>query len=640
MVISRFGPSIPASAAVPEDRNVHEESSSVRDKARDASEPLRRSEETLAIDPDDAKALYDRGNALFALKRIEEALASYDRAVAVKPDYAEAFNNRGNALVKLERVAEALASYDRALAFKPAYPDALNNRGNLLKDFGRIEEALASYDHALTINPDHPQTLSNRGNALSELNRLDEAIDSYTGAIALSPTYAEALTGRAMASLLLGDFASGWRDYEHRYEREDAPVRALIAPFPVWRGESVKGKSIVVYEEQGLGDIIHFCRYLNLLSGSGAEVTFLVRQSLQRLLRASFPDVRIVDQLRPKQDFDFQSALMSLPGAFEAAPDTTPADVPYLTPESVLVAKWRQRVGEQGTKVGIAWQGHAARIVDLGRSFPLRCFEPLAAIPGVRLISLQKNEGLAQIADLRGAFAVEAFAGAMDTGSDAFVDTAAIMANLDLVITPDTSIAHLAGALGRPVWLALKHVPDWRWMLGRTDTPWYPTMTLYRQSARGDWPGVFARMALDLAKIASRSTGGQRVQLQIPISVGELFDKITILEIKAARIADPTKLRNVTHELELLREVEGRLPVSGKEEERLVGELRHVNEMLWDVEDMIRACEARQDFGAEFVALARSVYRHNDRRAELKKLLSALHGSELVEEKSYASRGA
>ena len=221
---------------------------------------------------------------------------------------------------------------------------------------------------------------------------------------------------------------------------------------------------------------------------------------------------------------------------------------------------------------------------------------------------------------------------------DAFVDTAAIIANLDLVVTADTAVAHLAGALGRPVWLALKHAPDWRWMLGRADSPWYPTMTLYRQSARDDWQGVFARMAQDLAKAVQRRQGGVAIRLQIPISIGELFDKITILEIKAARIADPAKLRHVTHELELLREIEGRLARGGSGRRALGRRVAASERNALGRRGRASAPAKRgRSLARSSSRLARSVYRHNDRRAELKKRLNALHGSELVEEKSYAS---
>lgn len=602
-------------------------------------EELQRCDAILAAEPDNAEAHYRRGNALFALKRVEEALASYDRALAIKPDAAEALNNRGNVLATLKRLGEALASYERALAIRPAYPDALNNRGNVLKDLGRLEEALAAYDQALAIAPDFAEALSNRGHVLCELNRIDEAVVSYSKAIAVRPDHAEARNSRGVANLLQGAFAAGWRDYEGRYDRADAPRRTLTASFPFWRGEELEGKSIVVYDEQGMGDIIQFVRYLDRLSALGARVTFLVRPGLHRLLRASFPGVAIVDRLPPRQVFDFQSALLSLPGAFETSLDTIPADVPYLVPEAVLVAQWRQRVGEHGLKIGVAWQGNPAHKADATRSFPLRYLEPLAKIPAVRLIALQKNAGVDAIAELGGAFKVETFADELDAGPDAFVDTAAILASLDLVVTADTALAHLAGAMGRPVWLALPHVPDWRWLTRRTDSPWYPTAVLYRQSMRGDWPGVFAAMARDLAQ---RLQDGRAAPapLQVPIGVGELFDKITILEIKAARIADPDKRGHVSHELALLREIEDRLTPPGADEDSVVAELRRVNETLWDVEDAIRGCEARQDFGEAFIALARSVYRHNDRRAELKKRLNVLHGSEIVEEKSYAASEA
>jgi Family of unknown function (DUF6165)/Glycosyltransferase family 9 (heptosyltransferase) len=268
----------------------------------------------------------------------------------------------------------------------------------------------------------------------------------------------------------------------------------------------------------------------------------------------------------------------------------------------------------------------------------LRSLSPLglAAISGVRLISLQKAHGLDQLENLPSGMEVETLGEDFDGGPDAFIDTAAVMSCLDLIITSDTSVAHLAGALGRPVWVALKHVPDWRWMLDRSDSPWYSTMKLCRQTIRDVWDSVFAQIAADVAKLkANIEPECGTALLCIPGSIGELFDKIAILEIKAARIKDSGGGQHVRHELTLLRGLETNYRTSNDELAYLVAELKSVNVALWDIEDNIRDCERRQDFGEEFVSLARSVYRINDRRAAIKKKINTLCGSRIVEEKSY-----
>jgi tetratricopeptide (TPR) repeat protein len=466
-------------------------------------EALASLDRALSIRPDYAEALNNRGNALLDLKRPDEALKSFEQAIAVRPTYADALNNRGNALIQLMRFQDALASYDRALAMKPNYVEAINNRGAALHPLGRTEDALANFEQALSIRPGYTDALNNRGNALVNLKRPEEALANFDEVLTTNPGNADTLFSRGTASLLMGNFAAGWQDYEHRFDCKDADKRVLTASYPNWRGGSVKGKRIIVYEEQGIGDTIQFFRYLRLLVSLGAEVTFIVRAGLHRLLRTVNTPIRMFDKHPSREVFDLQSALLSLPAAFRTTLDTIPSAVPYLSPESALVAQWHERLGDGGFKVGIAWQGNPKAKIDIGRSVPLRSFRPVADIPGVRLFPLQKHHGLEQLADLGAVLPIQTFGDEWDNGPDAFVDTAAIMANLDLVITSDTAVAHLAGALGRPVWVLLKQVPDWRWMLDRRDSPWYPTMKLYRQAVRDDWDGVLQGVAKDVAKLGS-----------------------------------------------------------------------------------------------------------------------------------------
>ena len=417
--------------------------------------------------------------------------------------------------------------------------------------------------------------------------------------------------------------------------KENLPSNASPRVWPEWSGEPIAGRRILVLDEKGLGDVIHFSRYLSLLAEAGGEVTFHCRKPMHRLLSTLPGAPRLVEAPGPAETFDYEVALVSLPRAFKTRADTIPAAIPYLRAEEALIAKWAERLGRYGFRIGISWQGSPNPKADMARAMPLRSFAPLARIPGVRLISLQKNGGVDQLADGEHGFVVEELGQDFDAGPDAFVDTAAVMANLDLIVTCDTSIAHLAGALGKSVWVALKGVPDWRFLLEREDTPWYPNMRLFRQQQRGEWNGVFARMAHALDELTRPSPKPGATSLRIPGAVGELIDKISILEIKAAYIGEAGKPRNVQNELDQLRELHDEGEFAGPRLEALTGELKCVNQALWNIEDAIRVCEQRGEFGEEFIALARSVYKTNDRRAALKRDINLLFNSMIIEEKSY-----
>jgi tetratricopeptide (TPR) repeat protein len=443
---------------------------------------------------------YNRSVALALLDRLEEAIEACGAALAVDPNCADAWHNRGVCLFRLQRFAEAVESYDRAIAIVPDVAQLHINRGGALASLARYPEALAAYDQALALDPNSAFAYFNRGVALAEVKRIEEAIASYESALRLVPDYALAAYNRALCLLQLGRLEEGWPDYEARHRLSPRPA---LYPQPLRTGEDIAGKTLLVRGEQGLGDIIQFSRYIRLLQERGAKVILSVQPQMVRLLRSldysgfeSGPQIIAWADVPPA--FDHHIALESLPGFFHTRLDTIPAAVPYLAAESALVEKWKQKLGPDGFKIGIAWRSSASGI---GKAFSPAHLAELSKIPGVRLISLQKSEEAAELADLPPGLTIEQPGPNLDAGPDAFVDSAAIMQSLDLVISADTAIAHLAGALGRPVWVALKHVPEWRWLLDRADTPWYPTMRLFRQPAPGAWTGVFADMAAALYEI-------------------------------------------------------------------------------------------------------------------------------------------
>ena len=467
-------------------------------------EALASYDRAVAIEPGFAQAHYNRGVALGLLKRLDEALASYNCALAIMPDNADALVNRGVALRDLDCFDEALASYERALAIKPDSAEAFNNRGIAFGDLRRFGDALTSYDRALAIRPDYAEALNNRGVALAALKCVDEAISSYSRALAIKPDYAEAFYNRGMARLLAGDYREGWADYEWRLQSAARPTKPPKATAPEWQGENIDGRSILVCIEQGLGDIIQFARYVPLLIGRGAKVAFYAPAKLIRLLRPLSPHIEFISVVEAPRSFDFTCALMSLPRLLGTDSGSIPNDIPYLQPEAHLAARWKQVIGETGFRIGIVWQGNPNISLDKGRSFLLSEIAPLSRLPGVRLISLQKHHGLDQMTRIPAGSSVETLGDEFDSGPDAFVDAAAAMAHLDLIITADTSMAHLAGALGRPAWVALQHVPDWRWLLDRDDSPWYPTLRLFRQQNAGDWKSVFSAMERKLRQMLGR----------------------------------------------------------------------------------------------------------------------------------------
>ncbi len=449
---------------------------------------------------DIAPVLIARGATLVALGRFEEALAPLERAVQLLPGDADAYVQRGLALLNLDRHAEALENFDRALALRPDASEVLNNRGIALTAAGRVSEALESFIRASVLSGMSADNQTNMGIVLKILGRHREAAASFGRALTLAPDDPSAKFALAFLHLTLGEFALGWPLYEARFDVPalNNPARHFGAPR--WNGtQSLAGKTILIHAEQGLGDVLQFCRYLLLLAAQGVSVVFEVMPSLKALLRSLPATIQLVGRGEPLPPVDYYCPLLSLPLAFKTRLDTIPVQVPYLRAEPQRTARWRQRLQAlPGLRVGIAWQGNLAveRLIwARGRSIPLAALEPLARLPDVRLVSLQKGPALEQLHEVGFADRIVDLSADLDCGPDAFVDTAAVMATLDLVISSDTSVAHLAGALGRPVWTALAASPEWRWGLERRDSPWYPTMRLFRQTTDGDWNTVVAAIA-------------------------------------------------------------------------------------------------------------------------------------------------
>ncbi|HWY85823.1 MAG TPA: tetratricopeptide repeat protein [Gemmataceae bacterium] len=460
----------------------------------------------LQLKPDYAEAYCNLGVALSEQGKLDEAVACYRQALALKPDYPEAQNNLGYVLMGQGKLDEAIACYQQALALKPDFAEAHNNLGIALKDQGKLDEAVASYRAALTLKPDFAEGHNNLGDALRRQGNLDAAVAHFRQALALKPDFADAHWNQSLLMLLRGDFEHGWAEYEWRskIKRQDFQRRQFAEP--LWDSQPLAGRTILLHSEQGLGDTIQFIRYAPLVKDCGGRVVVECQRPLLPLLAGCSG----IDQLFAQGDtlpaFDVQAPLLSLPWILGTTFDTIPARGPYLRAEPERAQSWRKKLEPLGGfKVGIVWQGNPTHTSDHYRSFPLAQLATLARVEGVRLISLQKGPGTDELQ--RRPQAIVDLGDRLDRDG-AFLDTAAIMMSLDLVVGVDSAVAHLAGALGIPVWLPLALIPDWRWLLERADCPWYPHHRLFRQSRPGDWSEVFERIAAALRGLVATRTGG------------------------------------------------------------------------------------------------------------------------------------
>ena len=460
-------------------------------------------------------ALNNHGAALAGLERPDEALASFEKALAAKPDFPEVWNNRSCALRDLGRPQDAVASCDQAIALRPNYAEAWSNRGNALSDLNRPLEAQASYERALSASSTLADAWNNLGLTYVDMNRHADALACYERALALSPDSAETHWNRALCLLQTGELAAGFAEYEWRWQRKRiAPSRREFEA-PLWLGDTpLAGKTILLHAEQGLGDTLQFCRYAALVAAQGARVVLEVQPELTRLLRTLEGVDELVTAGEPLPAFDCHSPLLSLPLALHTTASTIPARTPYLSADDAAAAHWRTRIAQtapsHALKVGLVWAGgHRPHVPELRkndarRSLTFDRFAPIVETPGVQFFSLQKGDNAArQLSTM--AERHEASRRVIDWTDDLtdFADTAALVDNLDLVISVDTSTAHLAGALNKPVWILNRLDTCWRWMLEREDTPWYPSAHLFRQPSLGDWDTVIASATHALAALAA-----------------------------------------------------------------------------------------------------------------------------------------
>jgi len=477
-----------------------------------------------ALNPDTPDAHFDLGNILMERGQNDEAVGAYRRAIVLRPDYADAHNNLGNALKGKGQIDSAILAYRQAVVFNRSDPDIHSNLGNALAEKGNLEEAIAAWRQAIALAPDRPEALFNFGNMMKDRGQLDEAIAAYRQAIALRPDYAdahnnlgtvlkdkgdlieaiacyqkvlainpglpEAHGNLAQTLLVRGEFERGWEEFEWRWKCKDRPSPPRNFAQPEWDGSPLEGRTLLLHTEQGFGDNLQFIRYLPLVAQRGGEIIVECYAELQRFFQQLNGRCRIVARGQALPNFDVHLPLLSLPRLFATNLTNIPKTIPYLHADAEETGRWQQRLAGYSafTKIGLAWAGSPTHQNDRNRSILFAKLAPLIRMPGARFFSLQKgNQAARELID-------------WSAELKDFADTAALIANLDLVIAVDTAVVHLAGAMGKPVWTLLPFAADWRWLLEREDSPWYPSMRLFRQPALGDWDSVIKRVADELCR--------------------------------------------------------------------------------------------------------------------------------------------
>ena len=453
--------------------------------------------------PDMAGAYYNMGLTRYRQKKLNAAISCYQKAIELKGAFPEAYNNMGNAYQDQKQHPEAISCFRKALDLKPDYADAYYNLGKSLNEQSCYPDAIAAYQKALQVNPNHYKAANNMAKTYQDVREVQNAIYWFQKALHIKPDYAEAHFNLATAYLLTGEFQEGWKAYEWRFKRREwkrtYPYRYNK---PLWSGEDFVGKRLFVHSEQGIGDILQFGRYLPWVKTRGGTVIFETRKALMGL----FKIMSGIDELvmfstdgNPTTEFDLYVPLANLPGIFNTTLENIPADVPYLFADREKSAVWKDRLKVTGLKIGLVWAGTDT---DPRRACALEWLKPLSDITGVDLYGLQKGIAAEQIE-------VEGLPQGMRMTNlgqefEDFTDTAAVIENLDMVISIDTSVAHLAGAMGKPVWLMLPYASDWRWLLNRDDSPWYPTMRLFRQPTPGNWEALGQQLANKLQQFAAK----------------------------------------------------------------------------------------------------------------------------------------
>ncbi|MCX5922289.1 MAG: tetratricopeptide repeat protein [Candidatus Dependentiae bacterium] len=502
-----------------------------------------------AIDHDAnyTKARYHLGTALRDQEKNQEALEQFQKTLSLDPNHYDALVGLARVLNAVSKFEESTRCFERALGLQPQNANILLEYANTLNMANQTEKALEIYYKILAILPNNSSIMYNVAYTLKKLNRIEEALPVYQRVLELDPNNSEAHFSLSLAYLITGNFEQGWPEYEWRWKRDQGSARNLSKP--LWDGTPLHGKTILLHAEQGLGDSFQFIRYAKMVKERGGKIVAAVHSPLVTLFKLC-PYMDTVISLNDNLPFyDVHAPLMSLPYLLKTRAETIPHDMPYLYADPALVESWKEKLSaDKKFKIGICWQGnsnystHFLRTAVAAKSISLPTFMPLLTMPGVSTYNLQKVTGEDQLNLLPTNASLINFGDDFDTTHGRFMDTAAVMKNLDLIITVDTSIAHLAGGLGVPAWVFLPEPPDWRWMLKRTDTPWYPTMRLFRQPAAGDWDSVMQTITAELTKLMTPKQSIAEKIRDIQEEIARIEQQLNLHEHKQSFDANFTQL--------------------------------------------------------------------------------------------------
>jgi tetratricopeptide (TPR) repeat protein len=463
-------------------------------------------QKAIELSPNFAFAINNLGNALQNKGQIDNAISLFQKTLQINPNNFESLNNLGNCLKDKGLIDEAITCYQRAIEINPTFADSFNNLGVTLQSQGQLDEAFAFYQKALQINPNNLESYCNIGTVMHEKGQPDEAFAFYQKALQINPNYANAHLNMAYFLLLLGNFKQGWKEFEWRwktkeYLKNSCFHRPVNFTQPILNRLDITGHTVLIYAEQGLGDEIQFIRYAPLVAQHGTKVIIECHKEISTLLRTIEGVEQFIVQGEPLPHFDIQCPILTLPLVFNTTPENIPVNIPYISVNSILIQKWKDKIQHDNSKlkVGIVWHGNPKHKNDRNRSMPFAHFSPFAKFTDITFYSLQKGKASEQARNFSMGMK---FIDLTEEIND-FSDTAALIENLDLTMSVDTSVVHLAGALGKPIWTLLPFAPDWRWMLNREDSPWYPTMRLFRQPSPGDWNSVIKKVSEELQELVS-----------------------------------------------------------------------------------------------------------------------------------------
>lgn len=603
-------------------------------------------EKAAQLNPTQAQTYFNLGIIYKAIGNTAKAQESLEHALSLNTHYSKPYVHLASIYATSNRIDDAIMCYQKAIDLgETPNTHIFFNLGYWYTIKEQYPQAISYYKKALALAPGQKDATYNLACALRYYGDFQESRSYYQRIIDQTPDNAQALYGYAECCLALGDYEHGWQAFESRWKR-DHDHRHFADK--LWDGSLLRNKTIILRAEYGQGDTLQFIRYAPLLKEQGATVILEAQHSLITLLsHCPYLDrvIHVQEQNTHLPPHDYQVPIMSLPYYFKTRLDTIPQNIPYIQIPTPLITEWKQKLSKDtGFKIGICWEGspyyEQFKSSYSKKSIPLATFAPLAALPNVHLYSLQKMNGTEQLQSLPEDMHVHDFGPHFDHDNGRFMDTAAVIEHMDLIITTDTSVAHLAGALGKPVWVLLPLVADWRWMVGRSDTPWYPSMRLFRQPEVGRWDLLLATVAHELTTLLEHKqarTAKKPISVMTEVQIGELIDKITILQIKKERIKDAAKLKNIDAELNTLLETYTKDVPHMPGITDLWSTLKNTNEKLWVIEDDIRDKERSRNFDQQFIDLARAVYYTNDERCRIKRDINMLTGSRLIEEKSYTA---